>query len=83
MGKTAKALDSWHDAYIRIAISRQQDRPLIALISGNIISKKFITRMILFMQILLRNVISRVRGRFAKQICGFSRQDFEEFISSF
>jgi len=83
MGKTTKTLDYWHEAYIMISNSRQQDKFLKALFSGNVLGKAFISRMILTMHILSRNVVSRVRGRFAKQICAFSTHDFEEFISSF
>jgi len=82
MGKTSTGVDSWLDAYFDIAEARQQGRLLSALFLGNIFSKKFLIRIMLTLNILSRNVVSRIRGRFAKQICHFSTKDFQEFISS-
>jgi len=83
MGKTPAGLDSWHKAYIDIAQTRKQGRLLSDLFSGNIFSNRFLVRMMLTLNILSRNITSRIRGRFAKQICHFSTEDFKEFISSF
>jgi len=83
MGKTPSALDHWHEAYLSIVESRQQGRLLSALFLDNLFSKKFLVRIMLTLNILSRNVTSRIRGKFARQICEFSAEDFEEFISSF
>lgn len=83
MGQKPVGLEFWHKAYIDIAETRKQGRLLSALFSGNIFSNRFLVRMMLTLNILSRNVTSRIRGRFAKQICHFSTKDFQEFISSF
>lgn len=81
--KTPAGLAFWHKAYIDIAETRKQGRLLSALFSGNIFSKKFLVRMMLALNILSRNMTSSIRGKFAKQICKFPTEDFQEFISSF
>lgn len=83
MGKTPTGLDSWHGAYLDISETREQGRLLSAPFLGNIFSKKFLVRIMLTLNILSRNAVSRIRGKFAKQICEFSTKDFQEFISSF
>ena len=83
MGKAPAALSSWHKAYFDITETRKQGRLLRSLFSGNIFSKKFLVRMMLALNILSRNMTSRIRGKFAKQICKFSTEDFQEFIASF
>lgn len=83
MGKTPTALDSWHEAYISIAETRKQGRLIHSLFSGNLLSKRFLVRIILTLNILSRNAVSRVRGKFTKQICHFSREEFDGFTSSF
>ena len=83
MGKVPNAFDSWHSAYIEIAKTRQQGRLLRALFSGNILSKTFFVRLVLALNIISRNITSRLRGKFAKQICHFSTEEFRDFTSSF
>lgn len=83
MGNVPKKFDSWHSAYIEIAKTRQQGRLLNALFSGNILSKTFFVRLVLALNIFSRNVTSRIRGKYAKQICHFSPEEFREFTSSF
>ncbi|MDP1852181.1 MAG: glycosyltransferase family 2 protein [Candidatus Planktophila sp.] len=83
MGKVPKAFDSWHSAYIEIAKTRQNGRLLSTLFSGNILSKTFLVRWVLALNILSRNVSSRIRGKFAKQICHFSPVEFQDFTSRF
>lgn len=83
MGKVPKAFDAWHTAYIEIANTRQHGRLLTALVSGNVFSRIFRVRLILALNIFSRNVTSRIRGKFAKQICHFSPEEFREFTSSF
>lgn len=81
--KVPKAFDAWHSAYIDIAETRQHGRLLNTLFSGNILSKTFLVRLILALNIFSRNVTSRIRGKFARQICHFSPEEFREFTSSF
>lgn len=83
LGKVPKSLNSWHGAYVNIAKSRQKDKFFKNLFLGNVSTKEFLFRMRLISNILSRNAISRVRGRFAKRLCQFSTDDFEEFVSSF
>jgi glycosyltransferase involved in cell wall biosynthesis len=83
LGQAPKSLNFWHSAYINIAKSRQGDNFLSDFFLTSIFGKEFQFKIILISNILARNVISRIRGRFAKQICGFSTDDFEEFVSSF
>jgi glycosyltransferase involved in cell wall biosynthesis len=83
LDKTPQMLESWHKAYIAIAKTRQEGRLVELLFSGKILGNEFWIRIILIFNILLRNVISRFRGRFIKQICKFSEADFQEFISAF
>jgi glycosyltransferase involved in cell wall biosynthesis len=83
LGKAPTLLEPWHKAYIEIAQARQQGRLLRALFSGNILSSAFLFRMMLIINILTRNMSARIRGRFVKQICGFSVMDLQEFTSSF
>ena len=83
LGKVPKSLNSWHGAYVNIAKSRQKDKFFKNLFLGNVFTKEFLFRMRLISNILYRNAISRVRGRYAKRLCQFSTDDFEEFVSSF
>lgn len=83
MGKVPRAFDAWHSAYIEIAKTRHRGRLISALFSGNILSKTFLVRLILALNIFSRTVISRIRGKFAQQICHFSPEEFREFTSSF
>jgi glycosyltransferase involved in cell wall biosynthesis len=83
MGKAPKAFDAWHSAYIEIAQTRHRGRLLSALFSGNIFNKTSLVRLILALNIFSRNVTSRIREKFAKQICHFSSEEFKEFTSSF
>ena len=83
LDKAPVRLDSWHKAYIEIAKARQEDRLTQLLFSANIFSNVFVFRVILTLHILLRNVTSRIRGRFVKQTCGFTGAEFQEFTSTF
>ena len=81
--KVPKAFDAWHSAYIDIAETRQHGRLLNTLFSGNILSETFLVRLLLALNIFSRNVTSRIRGKFVRQICHFSPEEFREFTSSF
>jgi len=83
MGESPKALDNWHDAYIRIAETRQMGRLFSSLFAGNIFSMAFAVRIALVANIASRNFMARARGKFAREICNFSREEFQEFTSSF
>jgi hypothetical protein len=83
MGTVPKVFDAWHKAYIEIAKTRQHGRLLTALFSGSVLSKFFLVRLVLALNIFSRNVTSRIRGKYAKQICHFSPEEFREFTSSF
>jgi len=83
LGKATVRLESWHKAYIEIAKARQEGRLIQLLFPRNFLSSVFIFRAILTLHILLRNVISRIRGRFIKKICRFSAAEFQEFTSTF
>lgn len=83
MSQKSVGLESWHKAYIDIAETRKHGRLLSAFFSGNFFSNRFLVHMMLTLNILSRNITSRIRGKFAKQICHFSTEDFKEFISSF
>jgi glycosyltransferase involved in cell wall biosynthesis len=83
LGQVPKSLNFWHSAYINIAKSRQGDNFLSNFYLTSVFSKEFQFKIILISNILARNAISRIRGRFARQICRFSTDDFEEFVSSF
>lgn len=78
-----KALDLWHRAYIDMAETRQTGKLYKSLISGGIFSKIFLIRLVLGINIVSRNLISRVKAKFVRKICGFSQVDFQEFTSSF
>ena len=83
LDRTPTMLESWHKAYFQIVSTRQEGRLIELLFSGKLISSIFWIRIIVTFNILSRNGISRIRGRFAKQICKFSDKDFREFTSSF
>ena len=83
MDKTPVELESWHRAYIDIIKAREQGGLLRVLFFKNIFSRIFLIRMILIFNILSRNLISRIRGRFIRQFCNFSEKDFREFTSAF
>ena len=83
LGKVPKSLNFWHDAYINFAKSRQSDNFFSNYFFGSFFGREFKFKMILIFNVLSRNAISRVRGKFAKRICRFSKDDFEEFVSSF
>lgn len=83
LDKTPGMLESRHKAYIEFARTRQEGRLIELLFSGKILSNEFWIRIILIFNILSRNLLSRLRGRFVKKICKFSEKDFQEFISTF
>ena len=83
LDKTPARLELWHQAYIEIAKARQKGILLRLLFSGNIFSINFMVRIILTLNILSRNITSRIRGRFVKQICRFDSEEIAEFVSSF
>ena len=83
MGEAPVALHSWHSAYLEIVNARQKNQLLNSLFSGNPLSAAFLHRIILLFNIISRNTMSRIRGKFVKTICKFSSKDFEEFRSSF
>ena len=82
-GKTPKSLNYWRDGYIRIAETRQKGRLISTLFAGNIFSMAFVVRIALVANIVSRNFMARARGKFARGICHFSREEFREFTSSF
>jgi len=83
MDKTPSNLESWHKAYIEIVKAREQGGLLRVFFIKNNFGRIFLIRMILIFNILFRNLISRIRGRFVKQYCKFSEKDFQEFTSAF
>jgi len=83
MGEAPVALHSWHSAYLEIVNARQKNQLLSSLFSGNPLSAAFLHRIVLLFNIISRNTMSRIRGKFVKNICKFSSKDFKEFRSSF
>jgi glycosyltransferase involved in cell wall biosynthesis len=83
LDKTPTRLALWHQTYLEIARARQKGRLLRFLFSGNAFSIIFMVRIILILNILSRNITSRIRGRFVKQICRFKSEEITEFVSSF
>jgi hypothetical protein len=83
MGDAPAALNSWHSAYLEIVNARQKAQFLSFLISSNPLNAAFFHRVVLLFNIVSRNTMSRIRGKFVKRICKFSTKDFEEFRSSF
>lgn len=83
MGEKPKALEFWHSAYLSLAKVRQGGELIKSLLSSNNSYRRAVFLVFLTRDILFRNFASRVRGRFVRQICGFSFKDFREFTSSF
>ena len=83
MGAPRKSLEAWHSAYLKIAQTRKNGRLFDILLDGGTPSKSFFLRIVLILNILARNALSRIRGKFARQICRFTPEDFEEFTKSF
>jgi glycosyltransferase involved in cell wall biosynthesis len=81
MGDKPKALEFWHSAYITLVKARQSRGLLGSLLSNNNSFKGSLFLIFLTKNIFFRNFASRIRGRFVRQICGFSLKDFNEFIS--
>jgi len=83
MGSSPKSLEAWHGAYLKIAQSRKNGRLFDIFLEDGTPRKSFFLRIVLILNILARNALSRIRGRFARQICRFTPEDFEEFTKSF